>query len=195
MDKYGNIPNFNELLMITILCLSVLFFANKYFNKKEKEPIEETKETFTNDTYSDYPKPDYFVPTDNNPFGNLLLTDIGNIDKLPANESYNKNEPNIKKSYLNTLKKLSPATSDAIDMMENNYADKNNYIDYNYQRLYSTPSNTYVSNQQAFMEYLYGKMSSSKGYTADSAMQRMKWADEGRHIHDTSFVEIPVKTS
>jgi len=179
-----------QLLLIICICLIVMFITHKYF--------QEEKEGFLNlidEPICEYPKNEYFTPIPSNPFGNLLLTDIGNVEKKPAGPSFNKEYSlKIEDSLKKMIKNNNPHLDKKIDEMFGNYYDK--FIqDDGFRVFYTTASNQFVSNQPALAQFL-GPVVSRKGYTADDYLLRQTVTLDGsRSVLDTENTDIPVRTS
>ena len=117
-----------------------------------------------------------FHPTNKkNPFGNVLLTDIGDTpDRKAAAPSFN---PDVY-DYINSSVKrqtqmLNPGI---INTNKQLYGDlKNNYdLDKSMISFYSTANTKICNDQGAFSQYLYGNMESSKESTPEGALMRQK---------------------
>ena len=108
--------------------------------------------------------------TKRNPLGNVLLTDInGNVDKKPAPPSFNpiiKNK--IIKAFISTIQFLNPGINVAKTMYSDDY--QKHQLDSEMRNYYSMPNTKILSDQGAFIRYLYGKLPSCKG--GDSLMCR-----------------------
>lgn len=119
--------------------------------------------------------------TKKNPFGNVLLTDIGdNPDRLAAAPSFNPDVyDDIDKAVKKQTQFLNPGI---INTNKQLYGDLlSNYdLDNSMMQFYSMP-NTRVSNDQgAYAEYLYGNMPSGKSSGPDGAFARVQ--DNYRYI-------------
>lgn len=169
-----------ELTILIIIFIVVISFVLYWFEKQEESVIKD--EGFTNNGYDsidgecNYSQPDYFKPVPNNPFGNLLLTDIGNTEKLQAPPAFSDKfigpiTDAYKQMIKNNNKELNPLK---IDEMFNNYYD--NFIQEDSMRQwYSTASTQFVNSQASFGQFLFGNMPSRKGYTSADAIERTKF--------------------
>ena len=113
--------------------------------------------------------------TKKNPFGNVLLTDIGDTpDRRAAAPSFNpvvydeidtavkKQTQMLNPSIINTNKQLYG------DLYENFQKDNS------MMRFYSTPNTRVANDQGAYSEYLYGALYSGKEDTPEGALMRTK---------------------
>lgn len=111
----------------------------------------------------------------NNPFSNVLLTDINNDPhKKSAPPSFNpKIENDINANVKKTIQKLNPGIKNTDkqlfgDLYENFKLDQSN------RNFYSTPNTKVVNDQAAFAQYCYGDMPSAKESSIDGNIQREK---------------------
>ena len=123
-----------------------------------------------------------FTPTNkNNPFGNVLLTDImDNPNKLSAAPAFN---PDVKDDIISSVKQqtqmLNPGIKNTSKQIYGDLWEKYN-LDNSLLQFNSTPNTRVMSDQGAFAEYLYGNMPSAKENTVAGNIQRVK--DNGRYI-------------
>jgi hypothetical protein len=119
--------------------------------------------------------------TKKNPFGNVLLTDIGDEpNRLAAAPSFNPDVyDDIDKAVKKQTQMLNPSI---INTNKQLYGDlKDNYdLDNSMMQFYSMPNTRVANDQGAYAEYLYGNMPSSKSSGPDGAFQRV--ADSYRYI-------------
>jgi hypothetical protein len=119
--------------------------------------------------------------TKKNPFGNVLLTDIGDSpDRLAAAPSFN---PDVYDEIDSAVKKQTQMLNPSIiNTNKQLYGDlKANYdLDKSMMRFYSTANTRVANDQGAYAEWLYGNMPSGKGSDAVSAMARVQ--DNYRYI-------------
>jgi hypothetical protein len=124
---------------------------------------------------------DFHPTTKKNPFGNVLLTDIGDTpDRKAAAPSFN---PDVYEDIMSATKKqtqmLNPGIKNTNKQLYNDLKD--NYdLDKSMMRFYATANTRVTSDQNSFANYLYGNMPSSKESDPSSAMQRVK--DNYRYI-------------
>lgn len=108
--------------------------------------------------------------TKRNPLGNVLLTDINeNVGKKPAPPSFNPIVKNkIINAFIKTIQFLNPGINVAKTMYSDDY--QKHQLDSEMRNYYSMPNTKILSDQGAFIRYLYGKLPSCKG--GDSLMCR-----------------------
>jgi len=98
-------------------------------------------------------------PTAQNPFSNVLVTDInGNPNKKPAPPAYN---DNINKSILEAAKEaVINANPDQPNISDKLFKDLGEQLTFeqSMRQFYSTPSTQTPDDQQAFAEFCYGSM-------------------------------------
>jgi hypothetical protein len=118
---------------------------------------------------------DFHPTTKKNPFGNVLLTDIGdNPERKAAAPSFN---PDVYDEIDSAVKKQTQMLNPGIiNTNKQLYGDlKSNYdLDHSMMRFYSTPNTRVTNDQGAYAEYLYGALYSSKEDTPEGAIMRMK---------------------
>ena len=167
------------IIIIGILTLG-LIYSLYYYRKKEM-----TKEGFLNDlnenlivdpiTLNSALKTDFYPITKNNPFSNVLLTDINDEpNKLAAPPSF---DPKIKEDITNVVKEqvqmLNPTIENTNEKLYGSLYDSYN-LDKSLQRFYSTANTRVVNDQGAFAQYLYGNMPSGKSSDVDGELERVK---------------------
>jgi hypothetical protein len=183
--------NFN-LIIIGILTLAILYTLYKLrkqqlvssLTKKEgfsvnssMQPSDLTSSQMLTDPVSleSVLRSDFHPTTKKNPFGNVLLTDIGDTpDRRAAAPSFNpvvydeidtavkKQTQMLNPSIINTNKQLYG------DLYENFQKDNS------MMRFYSTPNSRVANDQGAYSEYLYGALYSGKEDTPEGALMRTK---------------------
>jgi len=98
-------------------------------------------------------------PTPENPFSNVLLTDIqGQPNKKPAGPAYN---VNINQKILDSAKQaVVNANPDQPDITDKLFKDLGEQMTFeqSMRQFYSTPSTNTPDDQQAFAEFCYGSM-------------------------------------
>ena len=124
---------------------------------------------------------DFHPTTKKNPFGNVLLTDIGDHpDRKAAAPSFN---PDVYDDINSAVKKQTQMLNPGIKNTNKQlYGDlKDNYdLDNSMMRFYATANTRVASDQGAYADYLYGNMYSAKESTPEGAMMRVK--DNYRYI-------------
>jgi len=117
---------------------------------------------------------DFHPTTKKNPFGNVLLTDIGdNPERKAAAPSFN---PDVYDEINSAVKKQTQMLNPGIiNTNKQIYGDlKSNYdLDHSMMRFYSTPNTRIANDANAYAMYLYGNMPSSKSSGPDGAYQRV----------------------
>lgn len=133
------------------------------------------------DTLQSTLRAEFHPTTAKNPFGNVLLTDIGdNPNRLAAAPSFN---PDVYSEINRAVKKQTQMLNPTIDNTSRQiYGDlKDNYdLDNSMMRFYSMPNTRVADDQGAFAQYLYGDMYSAKESTPEGAIMRLK--DNYRYI-------------
>ena len=124
---------------------------------------------------------DFHPTTKKNPFGNVLLTDIGDHpNRKAAAPSFN---PDVYNDINSAVKKQTQMLNPGIKNTNKQlYGDlKDNYdLDNSMMRFYATANTRVTSDQGAYADYLYGGMYSGKESTPEGAMMRVK--DNYRYI-------------
>ena len=167
--------------IITLLIILALYKLRKNdivssLSKKEgfKNNVKQT--TTTNPvTLESVLRSDFHPTTKQNPFGNVLLTDIAdNPNRKSAAPSFNPDvHDDITKVVKNQTQMLNPSISNTNKQLYGDLYD-NYVLDNSMMRFYTT-ANTRVENDQgAFSKYLYGDMYSAKEDTPEGAMMRVK---------------------
>ena len=125
---------------------------------------------------------DFHPTTKKNPFGNVLLTDIGDTpDRKAAAPSFN---PDVYDDIMSATKKqtqmLNPGIKNTNKQLYGDLFD-NYQNDKSMMRFYATASTKICNDQGAFSQYLYSNMYSAKESTPEGAMMRVK--DNVRYIN------------
>ena len=117
---------------------------------------------------------DFHPTTKKNPFGNVLLTDIGdNPERKAAAPSFN---PDVYDEIDSSVKKQTQMLNPGIiNTNKQIYGDlyENYQLSNSMMRFYSTANTRITPDQGAFQNYLYGNMPSSKSSGPDGAYQRV----------------------
>jgi hypothetical protein len=170
--------------VISILIIFVLFKMKK--DKLSEEIIKENFSQLSDSnpknriinpvTLESVIKSDFQEGTKNNPFSNVLLTEINdNPDRKSAPPSFNPNiEEDITKNVKRAVQKMNPGINNTNkqlfgDMWQNFELDQSN-------RQFFSTANTRVTNDQgAFAQFLYNDLKySAKESTPEGAIARVK---------------------
>ena len=156
-------------------------FAQRPSPKKNSNKFSPASFTTNPVTLDTVLRSDFHPTTKQNPFGNVLLTDIMDTpDRKAAAPSFN---PDVYNEITSAVKKQTQMLNPTINSTNKQlYGDlKDNYdLDNSMQRFYSTANSRITNDQGAFSEYLYGNMPSAKEDTPAGNMQR--YADSYRYI-------------
>jgi hypothetical protein len=153
--------------------------SNKKNDKKKgnKNVRKITPTTFTTNpvTLDSVLRSEFHPTTKQNPFGNVLLTDImDDPERKAAAPSFN---PDVHEDITTAVKKQTQMLNpDIISTNKQLYGDlKDNYdLDMSMQRFYSTANSRISNDQGVFCTYLFGSMYSAKEDTPEGAMMRVK---------------------
>jgi hypothetical protein len=154
-------------------------FSNDNGNQKKnnKQGKKITPSSFTTNpvTLETVLRTEFHPTTKQNPFGNVLLTDImDDPDRKAAAPSFN---PDVSEDITTAVKKQTQMLYPSIDSTNKQlYGDlKDNYdLDKSMMRFYSTANTRVDSDQGAFADFLYGSLYSAKEDTPEGAMMRVK---------------------
>jgi hypothetical protein len=183
--------NFN-LIIIGILTLAILYTLYKLrkqqlvstLTKKEgfsvnssMQPSELSSSKMLTDPVSleSVLRSNFHPTTKKNPFGNVLLTDIGDTpDRRAAAPSFN---PVVYDEIDTAVKKQTQMLNPSIiNTNKQLYGDlKSNYdLDKSMMRFYSTPNTRVANDANAYAMYLYGNMPSGKSSGPDGTLARVQ---------------------
>ena len=157
--------------------------STQYRKKPNKHGKKITQSTFTTNpvTLESVLRSDFHQTTKQNPFGNVLLTDImDEPDRKAAAPSFN---PDVSEDITSAVKKQTQMLNPSIDSTNKQlYGDlKDNYdLDKSMMRFYSTANTRIDSDQGAFANWLYSEMPSGKSSGPDGAFARVQ--DNYRYI-------------
>ena len=154
---------------LTLMAIFLLFTFNREKLSKEKvegfigDKLKYNTKIINPETLGEFLKTDFDITTKNNPFGNVLLTDINDRpDRKSAPPSFNVDvSEDITTSIKDMVQSLNPDIKDTNkqlfgDLGENFYLDQSNRV------FYST-SNTRVENDQSALgKWLYSGYPSGK---------------------------------
>ncbi len=154
---------------------------NNKKNNKHGKKITPTTFTTNPVTLETVLRSEFYPTTKQNPFGNVLLTDImDDPDRKAAAPSFN---PDVHEDITSAVKKQTQMLNpDIISTNKQLYGDlKDNYdLDNAMMRFYSTANTRVTNDQGSFGTYLYGNMPSAKEDTPEGNLQR--YADSYRYI-------------
>ncbi len=139
--------------------------------EKQKKKVE----------FADVLETQFHPTTKQNPFGNVLLTDIG--DHPERNAAAPSFHPKVQSDIVKAVKKQTQMLHSDMDGTNKQiYGDllENYNLDKSLARFYATPNTRVANDQGAFAQFLYGGMHSSKEDTPEGAMMREK--NNGRYI-------------
>lgn len=168
-----------SLVMIGVTTLAILVSMYRW---KKKEAFTSASSNNKNgnsngnsSSTKDILRKEFHPTTKKNPFGNVLLTDIGDQpDRLAAAPSF---EPNvaddIHRAVTRQTQSLNPTISNTNKQLYGDLYD-NYVLDQSMQRFYSTANTRVTNDQGAFSKFLYGDMPSGKEDTPEGAMMRVK---------------------
>jgi hypothetical protein len=118
---------------------------------------------------------DFHPTTKKNPFGNVLLTDIGdNPERKAAAPSFN---PDVYDEIDSSVKKQTQMLNPGIiNTNKQIYGDlyENYQLSNSMMRFYSTPNTRIANDANAYAMYLYGNMPSGKSSGPDGALARLQ---------------------
>jgi hypothetical protein len=178
-----------NLLIIGLVTLGIIFSLYKlrkqhiiqegltnHTNKHNINKNNTNTATTTNPiTLDSVLKSEFYPTTKKNPFGNVLLTDIGDKpNRKSAAPSFN---PDVYEDIDNAVKKQTQMLNPGIiNTNKQLYGDlKDNYdLDNSMMQFYSMPNTRIENDQGAYSKYLYGGMHSSKEDTPEGALMRVK---------------------
>jgi len=188
-----------NMIVIGIITLAIIYSIYKFRKQKIVSSLVKGKEGFSVGpgtqpnavspapmtsnpvTLENILRSNFHPTTKQNPFGNVLLTDImDNPDRLAAAPSFN---PDVYDDITANTKKQTQMLFPGIKNTNKQlYGDlKDNYdLDNSMMPFYSTANTRVCNDQNAYAMYLYGNMPSSKSSGPDGAFQRV--ADSYRYI-------------
>ena len=125
----------------------------------------------TSDTLKQFMKNDFQMGDKKNPFGNVLLTDIGDHpERKSAPPAFN---PDVYEDITRSTKKLvqtlNPEIKNTNKQLFGSLSD-NFYLDQSNRNFFSTANTRVTNDQGAYAKFLYGNMPSGK----ESGLQRIK---------------------
>lgn len=154
------------------------------FNNTDSIGVDSTKkgEKIINpETLESFLKSEFSMGNSNNPFSNVLLTQIGDTpDRKSAPPSFNPQiEEEITTNTKDMIQKLNPGIKNTNKQLFDSLIDKYD-LDQSNRLFFSTPNTKIQPGDQAsFGKWLYGNMPSSKESNTEASMQRV--ADSYRY--------------
>ena len=148
------------------------FSANSSIHPTELSPMRMTTNPVTLDKVL---RSEFHPTTKKNPFGNVLLTDIGDEpNRKAAAPSFNPDVyDDIDKAVKKQTQMLNPGIINTNKQLYGDLHD-NFELDKSMMRFYSTANTKVCNDQGAFQNYLYGAMYSGKEDTPEGSMMRVK---------------------
>ena len=175
-----------SILIVGVITLAIIvalyklrktegFTNNKNINKETTKKDANNNITINPITMEALLRSDFHPITKKNPFGNVLLTDIGDIpDRLAAAPSFN---PDVYDDINTAVKKqtqmLNPGIINTNKQLYGDLYDSYT-MDKSMQRFYTTANSRVTQDQGAFANFLFGSMYSGKESTPEGAMMRVK---------------------
>jgi hypothetical protein len=167
--------------IITIFIIFILFkmqLSTKNTNKDDEGFqsgfLDKSKTIDNAETLSHVLKTEFQEGTKNNPFSNVLLTEImDNPERKSAPPSFN---PAVDQDIIKNIKKSVQTMNNGIKNTNKQlYGDlwANFELDQSNRAFYSTANTRVANDQGAFSKFLYGDMPSSKENNAAAAVQRV----------------------
>lgn len=169
------ITNSYYIVIVGLLALIIILYLSK---RREELQNEENRESFLNKIKENDVQhirkqlnTNFDKSSENNPFSNVLLTDINdNPEKKSAPPSYIKEVSDIIKQNIkkNDIQRNPYFKEKQENLWEEFQNDKMNHA------FYSTANTRVTNDQNSFAQFLYGNMHSSKESNAEGAMMRTK---------------------
>ena len=142
LSIYNN--NFKNILYCILLLIVIYYIYNINKNKYNTEPYNNFENQNSNDIENEDNKSKYTSSTKNNPFMNVLLNELSEGERKPANYC----DKNIEDNFSNNI------YSDIEDIFNRKTASR---------QFYTNPVTTSVNDQTNFANFLYNKPSCKSG--------------------------------
>tara|TARA_B100001094_G_scaffold324599_1_gene377446 strand:- start:903 stop:1520 length:618 start_codon:yes stop_codon:yes gene_type:complete len=142
LSIYNN--NFKNILYCILLLIVIYYIYNINKNKYNTEPYNNFENQNSNDIENEDNKSKYTSSTKNNPFMNVLLNELSEGERKPANYC----DKNIEDNFSNNI------YSDIEDIFNRKTASR---------QFYTNPVTTSVNDQTNFAKFLYNKPSCKNG--------------------------------
>jgi hypothetical protein len=110
--------------------------------------------------------------TKQNPFSNVLLTDINDEPNRKSAPLAYESEQQITTNIKRAVQSINPGIKNTDKILYGDQADKFE-LDQSNRAFFSTANTRVVSDQSDFVNFLYGNMSSSKEFNEDGARMRV----------------------
>jgi hypothetical protein len=172
--------------IVTLSIIAGLYFSRNQKNKSasvegfDMDNSKKKQTQLTPQTLYPLMKEEFKSGTKNNPFGNVLLTEItDDPERNPAPPSFNVDvHKNILKHTKQMVQQSNPDLKDSNKLLFSSLTDQFD-LDQS-SRIFHSTANTRVANDQgAYAQWLYGSMPSSKESNFAGAVQRV--ADSYRY--------------
>jgi hypothetical protein len=159
-----------RFISLGLLSLCVVIIIYKYNTITIKKKIDGFSNLNENDEINTKTKIDTFdeiknlykTPKSNNPFSNTLVGSINMNNDKPAPPAFNNTVNNtIIDKTKELIKNLNPDIPDINDKLYGNLVDNFNF-EQSLRPFYSTPNTNIATDQETFVNFLYGDMGSCK---------------------------------
>lgn len=149
-----------SLLVISMITLASIFYLYKSQTEEPKKENFTTAQKVLNEKGIQIPTNIFQEPSANNPFSNVLVTDIeDNPQRLSAPPSnLVNNEVLIKAKQM--ISESNPGQSDIVDKLFSS-VDEQLSFDQSLRQFHSTAITTIPNNQEGFLDFCYGNMNNS----------------------------------
>lgn len=158
----------SKMLFMFLITLGIIFLMHYYKkrecnNLEEKEGLTNIAQDYLDGEYTDNKYDEVFSePTESNPFGNVLVTEIHDDAKKAAPPAYNKNvQEKIVASAKTMVQNAHPDQPNIADKLFKGLGDELNF-EQSLRPFNSNPSTTTPNDQTSFAEFCYGSMTSCK---------------------------------
>lgn len=162
------------ICIITLFSIFLLYYYQELENKKKDSKKIQDIENFENPNIANikkmaHPSDVFQKPNSENPFGNVLNTDIDfHPNKKPAPPAYNENINNeILEQAKLLVRESNPDQPDISDKLFKSLGDQFEF-EQSLRPFYSNPSTTIPNDQGGFANFCYGNMISCKEGNIDA---------------------------
>lgn len=159
-----------RLIVILIILLIIIYLLHEYHTKKEEKKmetfednLEEKPVIIENEKKDENNEIQYDVPTDTNPFSNVLITDYDyNPEKKKAPPAYNKETyDEIMTQAKQLVQNANPSDKNIVNKLFKGLGEEMEF-EQSMRQFVSNPSTTIPNDQKTFAEFCYGSMVSAK---------------------------------